>query len=458
MRLRLDQIREAMEGAIPAVIATCSADGEPNVSFLSQVHYVDDRHVALSYQFFSKTRRNVLANPVAHLTLVHPQTARLYRLRLRYLRTECEGPLFERMKAHLEGIASHTGMAGVFRLLGSDLYEVSELEALPGQTLPPAAPKGNALPALRRAVEALSACTDAGGLVETTLDMLQQEFGIEHAMLLIHDEAAQRLYTVGSRGYAASGVGSEIAVGDGVIGVCARARTPIRISWLTQAYRYSKTIRDISLRDGAGKLLSTEIPYPGLPDPHSQLGLPLLHAGRLYGVLFVESEQDLRFSYDDEDALAVLATQVASTLHLWHGAPDTPDDSDAVVAQDQTASAPSSAPLRVRCYQGTHSVFFGEQYVIKGVAGAILWRLLQEYQSTGRREFSNREIRLDPAIRLPDVVDNLEARLILLRRRLAEQQLGVTLEKCGRGRLRLQIACALELQGISGTEDHGGRP
>lgn len=49
MKLRLDQIREAMEGAIPAVIATCSAEGEPNVSFLSQVHYVDERHVALSY-------------------------------------------------------------------------------------------------------------------------------------------------------------------------------------------------------------------------------------------------------------------------------------------------------------------------------------------------------------------------------------------------------------------------
>lgn len=465
MMLRLDQIREAMEGAIPAVIATCSAEGEPNVSFLSQVHYVDERHVALSYQFFNKTRRNVLANPVAHLTLVHPLTARLYRLRLRYLRTENEGALFERMRAHLEGIASHTGMAGVFRLLGSDIYEVTELEAQPGQTLAPPAPKGNALPALRRASEALAACTDAGHLVETALDLLQREFGIEHAMLLAHDEAGQRLYTLGSRGYRASGIGSEIAIGDGVIGMCAQARTPIRISWLTQAYRYHQTIRDISLRDGAGQLLSTEIPYPGLPHPHSQLGLPLLHGGRLYGVLFVESDQDLRFSYDDEDLLASLAAQVAGAMRLWQDAPDTGEAGDEGKGAAGSAPGPLAAPasargadepadlqhtqaLRVRCFEGTNSVFFGDHYVIKGVAGAILWRLLQEFQSTGRCEFSNREIRLDPAIRLPDVVDNLEARLILLRRRLSEQAMGVTIEKSGRGRLRLRIERALEMQWI----------
>lgn len=392
----------------------------------------------------------MLANPVAHLTLVHPQTARLLRLRLRYLRTESDGPLFERMKAHLEGIASHTGMAGVFRLLGADIYEVTELEALPGRTLPQPAAKGNALPALRRASEALAACNDGASLVETTLDVLQREFGVEHAMLLAHDEAGHRLYTLGSRGYPASGVGSEIAVGDGVIGVCAQARTPIRISWLTQAYRYHQTIRDISLRNGAGQLLSTEIPYPGLPNPHSQLGLPLLHGGRLYGVLFVESEQDLRFNYDDEDVLAALAAQVACAMRLWQDAPDAADDGASAPAPQQPARTPLATPLRVRCYEGTHSVFFGEHYVIKGVAGAILWRLLQEYQATGRCEFSNREIRLDPAIRLPDVVDNLEARLILLRRRLAEQALGVTLEKAGRGRLHLCTSGPLQLQLISG--------
>lgn len=93
-------------------------------------------------------------------------------------------------------------------------------------------------------------------------------------------------------------------------------------------------------------------------------------------------------------------------------------------------------------------MFCNQHYVIKGVAGTILWRLLNEHAATGRTEFSNREIRLDPAIKLPDVVDNLEARLILLRRRLDEQRLGIALHKCGRGRLRLQVCGTLALQSL----------
>ncbi len=59
--LTLDAIRICLEGAIPANIATCSPDGVPNVAYLSQVEYVDPDRVALSFQFFNTTRKNVLA-------------------------------------------------------------------------------------------------------------------------------------------------------------------------------------------------------------------------------------------------------------------------------------------------------------------------------------------------------------------------------------------------------------
>jgi hypothetical protein len=82
------------------------------------------------------------------------------------------------------------------------------------------------------------------------------------------------------------------------------------------------------------------------------------------------------------------------------------------------------------------------------VAGAVLWKLLREHAATGRTEFSNRELRLAPDIRLPEVGDNLEARLVLLTRRLVDRDAAVRLEKTGRGRFRLCVARPLDLSHV----------
>jgi len=102
----------------------------------------------------------------------------------------------------------------------------------------------------------------------------------------------------------------------------------------------------------------------------------------------------------------------------------------------------------VRRYELDQSVFIGDDYLIKGVAGAILWKLLNSYRQEGRTEFSNRELRLDPALGLPDVGDNLEARLVLLQRRLVDRSAHIRLEKVARARVRLTVARPLELRSI----------
>jgi adenylate cyclase len=430
---------------IPGTIATCALDGTPNVTFLSQVEYVDAGHIATSYQFFNKTRQNILENPHARVLVIHPRTAARYRLLVRYERTESEGPLFERMKAKLAGIASHTGMAGVFRLLGSDVYRVLEIESVPGRSAPPP-PTLNYLAALRCAAERIRSCTDLDGLFQEVLASLDSQFSIRHAVLLMLDGPAGRLYAVASRGYEGSGVGSEIAVGEGVIGVAARERTPIRIGHMTSEYGYQRAIRRHIEQDGMGVILENEIPLPGLPEPRSQLAVPILAFGRLLGVCFVESCEDLRFGYDEEDTVAILAAELGIAIHALQQLSETPEEP----AIGQTAQAAAAgAPLLVRHYVEDDTIFLGNDYLIKGVAGNILWTLLCDYCEEKRASFSNRELRLDPRIHLPDVGDNLEARLVLLRRRLADRTGDIRINKTARGRFSLAVARPLELVQIS---------
>jgi adenylate cyclase len=448
--LTLDAIRICLEGAIPANIATCSADGTPNVAYLSQVEYVDPEHVALSFQFFNTTRKNVLANPIARLIVTDPETIARYRLLIRYLRTETSGALFERMKAKLAGIASHTGMSGVFKLQGSDVYRVEEIERLPGEVLPPPPPRRNLLSAVRACAQRISAVNDLSTLLESTLEAMGTQFAIGHALVLMFDPRGRRLYTVASRGYPDSGIGSEIPLGHGVIGVAARERAPIRIGHATSEYAYGRAMREAALAQGIA--LETEIPLPGLADSRSQLAVPIEAFGRLIGVLYVDSPRDLQFGYDEEDALVAVAGQLGTAIHhLQQLAEEAGDDKGDSTPAAGLASRLRGNDLLVRHFEENDSIFLGDDYLIKGVAGAILWALVQDFSAKGRTHFTNRELRLDPRIKLPDLSDNLEARLILLQKRLAEREAPLRIEKTGRGQFRLAVERPLQLASVAGS-------
>ena len=479
--LCLDDLRECMEGGTPAIIATCAPDGTPNASYLSQIQYVDDAHLALSFQFFNKTRVNVIANPQARLLLIHPESAAVFSVQLRYLRTESEGALFEAMRARLASIASHSGMSDVFRLRGADVYRVLSIEAAHPGAPELVAAKPNRLGALRASAERLARHWELDALLGELLACLLHRFSIMHAMVLMLDESGERLYTVASIGYPRSGVGSEIAVGAGVIGVAARARTPIRLSHASLEYAYGRAIRDEIAAGEAPPRLDTEIPLPGLADARSQLAVPIPCAGEVAGVLFVESPLERRFGWQDEDALVALCAQLGAQIHAVRVTHDhvaiealdarEPDRRlDAARHRptgqiDPIAAAPEPGPraaaadagtqggtqgdavaLLVRHYRGDQSVFFGDEYLIKGVAGAIVWAMLSDFVASGRTVFSNRELRLDARVRLPEVSANLEARLLLLQRRLDERGACIRLERTGRGRMRLNVTRPIELR------------
>ena len=126
-----DEIRHVLDAATPAVMVTCSADGVPNVTVISQVYYVDETHAALSFQFFSKTIRNVRENPRAYVRVFDIAGLATWALHLEFERSETEGPVFDAMDMQIEAIASMTGMAGIFKLRAADIYRVVSVERLP---------------------------------------------------------------------------------------------------------------------------------------------------------------------------------------------------------------------------------------------------------------------------------------------------------------------------------------
>lgn len=429
---------------MPSVMATCSPDGTPNVSMISQVHYVDRDHVALSYQFFNKTRQNLLATRRASVTIIDPVTYARHRLALDYVETRTDGPLFESMKAKLAGIASHAGMTGVFRLLGSDVFRVRMIELIPSLTVPEPTPERDLLSLVRRTCAEMSGANELGELLDVALDCLDRRFGIGHSMALMLDPDTQRLYTLASRGYVRSGVGSEVALGEGVIGVAARERTPVRIGHMTSEYAYGAAVRDNARRSGVDGCQLTEIPFPGLAAPASQIAVPIVGGGRTLGVLFAESQETMRFGYDDEDALALVAAHLGTLIMLLP-----PEEAAAPPQSPGAVATEPGAPVVVRHYAGDDSVFLDHDYLIKGVAGAVLWRLVREYVRSGRTDFTTRELRLDRSLRLPEFAENLDARLVLLRKRLDERGACIRIEKCGRGRFRLLVNLRLVLEEIS---------
>ena len=122
-----NEIREVMDSGIPLVLATCATDGTPNVTIISRAYYVDPQTVAVSFQFFNKTTRNVRENPRAFLSMGNIRTAEFWQLEIEYDHSEQDGPIFEEMDMHIEAIASATGMAGIFKLQAADIYRVKSV-------------------------------------------------------------------------------------------------------------------------------------------------------------------------------------------------------------------------------------------------------------------------------------------------------------------------------------------
>ncbi len=455
MKPGLETLTPCFQGLVPATFYTCSADGLPNAAYLSHVDYVDPSHVALSFQFFNKSRQNVAENPNALVRVVDPDTQQGWELRIRLERSETSGPIFERMALRIEAIASYCGMKGIFALKAADIYEVLSLRQVPEQPgvvvaedRRPAPDAVFTMEALQNLALRLHSAEGLEPVLDSILAGLDQFFGFHHSMILVPGDEPKTLMAIASHGYPSRGAGAEARFGEGITGMVAEARQAIRISGLMRGILYAYAARCRAEQHGL-RTDELRIPLPGLASPASQLGVPLLARGDLVGVLVLESETPYQFHESDRATIELLGSYLALAIQNAM-LQEASDATDGRPGAQPPAAAPSAAPLcrprhEVAFYQGDDCVLVDGEYLIRGLPARILWKLLSAHQAERRAEFTNRELRLDKALQLPEYKDNLETRLLLLRRRLDEKCQDIRLVPRGRGRFALEVGADLAL-------------
>jgi hypothetical protein len=228
--------------------------------------------------------------------------------------------------------------------------------------------------------------------------------------------------------------------------MAAERASAVRVGSLRQMRRYARNLRR-SFEASGDISPGHEIPLPGLDLADSRMAVPAVALGQVIGVLAVDTVASEAYGPAEESALTVVASLLAGAIETIR-AEERIAEATAGAARPARIPAAPARTTHVRFFPVDGSTFLDGDYLIKGVAGRILWSLLAQHDQEGRVDFTNREVRLDPTLDLPDFKDNFESRLILLKRRLDERDAPIRIEKTGRGRFRLDVEDTLRLEAM----------
>jgi adenylate cyclase len=293
---------------------------------------------------------------------------------------------------------------------------------------------GAALERLCELSRRMLAAADLDARLTVALASLAELFDVRHTMLFV-PAGDDGLTTIASHGYPPGGVGASVSIGQGLVGMAAERKRTLRV---TNLQRGLNMVRAIHQSAAPSQSQIRDIPFVGIVNSQSQLAVPLVIGDQLLGVLYAEDTQPGAYDHRHEQVVEIVAHALARDLL---------SESEATVHDDASvAASPGASPLQVQYYQADSSVFFDGEYVIKSLPGSILHRLLHDYVDSGRVDFTLKELRLDPVLQNHIGRDNLDARLILLRRRLEERFPFVRIARTGRGRFRLELDRTVLLQ------------
>jgi signal transduction histidine kinase len=156
----------------------------------------------------------------------------------------------------------------------------------------------------------LNATLELDELLATILQSMDETFGFRHAMILLLDEPRDVLRVAASRGYDDAGIGAEVKVGQGVVGVAAARRKLMRMGGIGAQVSYAAAVKGQMKPDG-----DTAAKMPGLPNVQSEVAIPLVVKEKLIGVFAVECPEASVFEDRDEILMTILANHAASAIY-----------------------------------------------------------------------------------------------------------------------------------------------
>jgi class 3 adenylate cyclase len=180
------------------------------------------------------------------------------------------------------------------------------------------AKRSNEVRIIQQISSEITSTLDLDEVLAIVLRAMERVLGFQYSMVLLKDLAQAQLRVFASRGYEPNGVGAELALGHGVLGVVAERKRMMRVGNIGSSVAYLAGIR--ARMEAAGDIAPAGAapPLPGLAKAQSQLALPLLVKDRLIGVLAVESPKPNAFDELDEILLTIVANQAATAIDNAH--------------------------------------------------------------------------------------------------------------------------------------------
>ena len=166
---------------------------------------------------------------------------------------------------------------------------------------------------IERVASQISKTLNLDAIAKTMLISMEEYFGFKHSMILLLDSSENALQVIATHGYKEEGIGAQVKIGVGVIGMVAKKKKLMRMANLGAQKQYMQAIKQ-QIQPSENTVVADEISLPGLKNAESQVAIPMLMEDELIGVFSVESDQVNIFDKSDELIIKILANQTANAL------------------------------------------------------------------------------------------------------------------------------------------------